>query len=374
MPQPGLHPISAAGLLVTDWCSARCRHCYVSSGPAGAAWTTVDAAAAHLAALARLGVPAAGIHIGGGEPFGDFDRLMEIVRAAREMGSGALRFAAPDPFSRAAFRAPTVRSAAVSNDPDLTVGARAPRSSGAVGYVETNGFWATDAQIVRERLRALAEAGMMQLSISADPYHQEFVPPERVRLLYDVAREVLGADRVRARRWKWLQDPRDVAAMAEPARLDLFRTFLARYPERITGRAAEMLAPLLPRQPLEEIPREGCRKPILESSHVHIDPAGWVYPGTCAGIVLGRATPDWPLDRLLAECRLADRPLLAALVDGGPRSLADLAARHGFRPDAAGYASKCHLCWAARKSLVRARAGGETLMPESLYAGGVRDS
>jgi hypothetical protein len=281
---------------------------------------SVDAAAGHLAALARIGVPAEGIHIGGGEPFGDFERLLEIVRAAR-----------------------------------------------AVGYVETNGFWATDAEIVRTRLRALAEAGMMQISISADPYHQEFVPPERVRLLYDVAREVLGADGVRARRWKWLQNARDVATMPEAARLELFRTFLARYPERMSGRAAECLAHLVPRRPAEEIPRDGCRKAPLESRHVHVDPAGWVYPGTCAGIALGRATADLPLDRLLAEWRLADRPLVAALALGGPRALADLAAQHGFQPDPEGYAGKCHLCWAARKALVRAGAGGEELQPKTLY-------
>jgi hypothetical protein len=307
---------------------------------------SVEAAAGHLAALARLGVPPEGIHIGGGEPFGDFARLLAIVRAARERGSGALRFEAPYPLSR---------------------NARALRPPCAVGYVETNGFWAADADIVRRRLAALAEAGMRQLSISADPYHQEFVPPERVRMLCDAAREALGADGVRARRWKWLQDPRDVAAMTEAARLGLFRTFLARYPERMTGRAAETLAPLLARQPLEEIPRDGCRKAVLESRHVHIDPAGWVYPGTCAGIVLGRATAERPLDRLLDGWRPADRPLVAALVDGGPRALADLAARQGFRPDSGGYAGKCHLCWAARKALVLAGAGGETLVPESLY-------
>jgi len=320
MPQFELHPITAAGLLVTDWCPARCRHCYVSSGPEGAAWMTVEAAAAHLAALVWLGVAAEGIHIGGGEPFGDFERLLEIVRAAR-----------------------------------------------AVGYVETNGFWATDADLVRRRLRTLAEAGMMQLSISADPYHQEFVPPHRVRLLYDVAREVLGHDGVRARRWKWLQSARDVAAMPEAARLDLFRTFLARYPERLSGRAAELLAPLLPQRPLKEIPQDGCRKPLLESRHVHVDAAGWVYPGTCAGISLGRATADRPLDRLLVEWRTADSPIIAMLVNGGPRALATFAARHGFQPDAAGYAGKCHLCWAARKALVRAGAAGETLRPETLY-------
>jgi len=320
MPQFELHPITAAGLLVTDWCPARCRHCYVSSGPDGTAWMTVEVAAAHLAALVRLGVAAEGIHIGGGEPFGDFERLLEIVRAAR-----------------------------------------------AVGYVETNGFWATETDVVRRHLRTLAEAGMMQLSISADPYHQEFVPPERVRLLYDVAREVLGHDGVRARRWKWLQNARDVAAMPEAARLELFRTFLGRYPERLSGRAAELLAPLLPRSPPEEIPLEGCRKALLESRHVHVDAAGWVYPGTCAGISLGRATADRPLDLLLTEWRVADSPIIAMLADGGPRALATFAARHGFQPDAAGYAGKCHLCWAARKALVRAGAAGETLRPETLY-------
>ena len=356
MTEPDLQPIAAAGLLVTDGCPARCRHCYVASGPDRTGWMTARAAAGHLAALARLGVPAEGIHIGGGEPFGDFARLLEIVRAAGEKGSGergsgALSFKAPDPLSHNAGE---------------------PRPPGGVGYVETNAFWATDAEIVRSRLRALADAGMRQISISADPYHQEFVPPDRVRLLYEVAREVLGPDGVRARRWKWIAAGCDVAAMPEAARLDLFRTFLARYPERMTGRAAESLAPLLPRCPLEEIPREGCHKAILESRHVHVDPQGWVYPGTCAGITLGQATADLPLDRLLAAWRLADRPLVAALVEGGPRTLADHAARHGFQPDPSGYAGKCHLCWAARKALLHAGAGGETLQPEDLYhaAGG----
>ena len=86
-----LEPITAAGLLVTDYCPARCRHCYVSAGPDGKRWMTPDAARGHFAALRRLSVPADGVHIGGGEPFGrgtqsDFDRLLAIVRAAREAG------------------------------------------------------------------------------------------------------------------------------------------------------------------------------------------------------------------------------------------------------------------------------------------------
>ena len=325
MATPDLIPITAAGLLVTDWCPARCRHCYVRAGPEGREWMTVDAAAAHLAALARMGVPPAGIHVGGGEPFGDFERLLAVVRSARQAGLAG------------------------------------------VGYVETSGFWAESADLVRRRLAALAEAGMMQISISADPYHQEFVPPERVQLLYDVAREVLGPSGVRVRRWKWLRQAKDVSAMPEDERLALFADFLRRYSERLSGRAAERLAPLLPRVPGERLPGDGCRAPLLESRHVHIDPRGWVNPGTCAGIVLGRATADAPLDALLARWRPEQSPLIAVLAEGGPKRLLAEALRRGFVVDPEGYAGKCHLCWALRSHLVRGGTGGDEFGPRPLY-------
>jgi hypothetical protein len=320
-----MEPITAAGLLVTDWCPARCRHCYVGSGPDRSRWMAAQDAAGHLAALQRLGVPAAGIHIGGGEPFGDFDRLITIVQAARTIGLDG------------------------------------------IGYVETNGFWATSETVVSERLAALKAAGMIQLSISADPYHQEFVPPERVRLLWDVARQVLGPGGVRARRWKWLKSPADVAAMSEPERLDLFSYFLREYPERMSGRAAMQLAPMVERQPVKAFRSESCRAALLGSQHVHVDPEGWVYPGTCAGIVIGRATADRPLDRLLCEWRPEDSSRVAALVDGGPCALFEEALSLGFHPDPAGYADKCHLCWSIRGHLVRSGVANNSLQPAALY-------
>jgi MoaA/NifB/PqqE/SkfB family radical SAM enzyme len=287
---------------------------------------TVEAAAGHLAALARLGVPAAGIHIGGGEPFGNFDRLLQIVRAARGAGLAG------------------------------------------IGYVETGGFWATDEATVRERLRALADAGMVQLSISADPYHQEFIPPERVRLLFSVAREVLGPRGVRVRRWKWLDEARDVSAMPEPERLDLFRAFLRRYPERMNGRAAQCLAPLIEKRCQEPFPGD-CHDAILSSGHVHIDPEGWVYPGTCAGIALGLATAERPLDELLRTWRLEDAPLVAALVEGGPQRLAEFDRVGAKHPPYVleDRADKCRLCWSVRKRLAEAGAENKILQPASSY-------
>jgi len=335
-----LEPITAAGLLVTDYCPARCRHCYVSAGPDGKRWMTPDAARGHFAALRRLSVPADGVHIGGGEPFGrgtqsDFDRLLAIVRAAR-------------PFDKAQGK---------------------QAGLDGVGYVETGGAWAVSETRAREWLSALAEAGMRQLAISADPYHQEFIPAERVRLLYAVARDALPSGGVRARRWRWLQSPQDVAAMGENERKSLFQSTLERYPERMTGRAAEELAPLARRVPIGEVPDDGCAKALLASGHVHVDPEGWGYPGTCAGITLGRATAERPLDELLCGRRVGDWPRIALLAAGGPKRLLDEAERGGFEADPAGYAGKCHLCWSVRRHLVESGAGGEDLAPASLYVG-----
>jgi len=326
MTTPRLMPLEAAGLLITNWCPARCRHCYVCSGPERSEWMPVEPAAGHLAALARLGVPAPGIHIGGGEPFGDAERLLAIVHAARDAGLAG------------------------------------------VGYVETNAFWATSEAAARRHLAELRNAGMMQIAISADPYHQEFVPPERVRLLHVAARDVLGPGGVRARRWTWLQEPENVASMPEAGRQALFAAFLRRYPERMTGRAADCLAPLAARTPIDALPDDDCRSALLESRHVHVDPDGWVYPGTCAGIVFGRATADVPLDEVLAAWRPHGSPVIAQLVAGGPKRLLAQAAEGGFRPDAGGYAGPCHLCWAVRRHLVERGAGGDDLKPEWLYA------
>ena len=156
--------------------------------------------------------------------------------------------------------------------------------------------------------------------------------------------------------------------MPEAERDAVFADFLRRYSERMTGRAADCLAPLAERTPIDDLPDDGCRAALLESRHVHVDPDGWVYPGTCAGIVFGRAGAEAPLDQVLASWRPDTSPLIARLGSGGPKQLLADAGQHGFRPDPAGYAGRCHLCWSVRRRLVRAGVGGDHLKPESLYA------
>jgi hypothetical protein len=315
--------ITAAGLLPTYWCSARCAHCYELSSPRRSGWMTLDDARSHLAALRRLGADPAGIHIGGGEPFGNYPLLVDIVRAAREVGLDGL------------------------------------------GYVETNGYWATDDELARRRLTELRDAGLRQLSLSADVFHQSYVDPACLTRLWTVARDVFGPRGVRARRWRFLKAPLDLRAATDDERRAAYAQALAEHAERMTGRAARELAPLVPGRPAARFAGELCSEALRDSGHVHVDPNGYVFPGTCAGLLLGRASATHPLDAILAAPR---GQLWRLLVAGGPVQLLALAASLGYRELPGGYADKCHLCTSVRKFLYERGQNAEELGPREMYA------
>jgi hypothetical protein len=314
--------ITAAGLLPTYWCNARCDHCYELSSPERKGWMTLEATRGHLAALARLAVPAEGVHIGGGEPFGNYPLLLEIVRAARAAGLDG------------------------------------------IGYVETNGYWATDEAIARERLAELREAGMQQISISADVFHQSWVAPACVSRLWTVAREVLGDEGVRARRWQFLKSPRDLRNCSAAEREEAYRTALATYSERMNGRAATALSHLVPRRPADALAGQACRRGLVESGHVHVDRHGHVFPGTCAGLRLGRTSAEMPLEAVLRSERGA---IWHTLVEHGPHGLLPMAIDAGYAPLDEGYADKCHLCTDIRRYLFKAGGHADELGPAEVY-------
>ena len=265
------------------------------------------------------------VHLTGGEPFGDWPRLLELCRLAGQQGLGP-----PE-------------------------------------KIETNAFWATDRQVIRRRLAALNEVGMGKLVISADPYHQQFVPIEQCRLTVRLAEELLGADRVQVRWRDWLADGFDTAALTDAERAVLFARTAAAGRERFNGRAAELLAETLPCKPPADFADSPCRDALLRSRHVHVDDAGRIMPGTCAGILVGLAG-DGCINHVWRRLGddYAERPILGTLADCGPVGLLAKAQAAGFVARA-GYAGKCHLCWDIRRFLVRKGAGGQELGPDWLY-------
>ncbi|MFB3890402.1 MAG: radical SAM protein [Phycisphaerae bacterium] len=322
---------SYAGLILTYRCDARCACCYFSCGPDRDEEMTVETAMAVWDGLASASPHGCRIHLTGGEPYLDWPRLTEICRRAKAAGLST------------------------------------PGGRGPLEKVETNASWAVNERDARDRLAALDDAGMAKLAISADPYHQQFVPIDRCRLLARVAEEVLGASRVQVRWRDWLAEGFDTAGLPEDTLAQVFARHAALGRERWNGRAATKLAGMIAGaggpalKCAAEFADSPCKEALLRSRHVHVDGLGRVIPGTCAGIVLGRlavSEAGQGLARNGAVKELwerlrddhASRPIVGVLAAAGPVGLLETAMKAGFRP-APGYLSKCHLCWDIRRRL-----------------------
>ncbi len=317
---------SRAGLMLTDWCNAACACCYANCSPAGSTWLSTDQALAIWADLIAASAHGCRVHLTGGEVFGRFDDLIDLCTQAQR------------------------------------------RALGPLEAVETNGFWATDPATVRSRVEALDGVGVERLTVSADPYHQQYVPIERPRLLVRVAEEVLGSDRVRVRWRRWLDEGRDTDSMSPDDRGAFFRAYASEGADRFTGRAADGLDGEIVLKPAAEFDDKPCRERILRGRHVHIAPSGDIWPATCIGIVVGNALDDgvartW--DRLYRQWN--KMPLIEVLSRRGPGGLLDEARRVGFEPRPAGYAGKCQLCFHLRRYLHGAGLGDGCLGPAGVY-------
>jgi len=317
---------SSAGLMLTQWCNASCASCYLRCHPGRREEMSADEAIRLWRELIDACPHGCRIHLTGGEAFGRWDRLIELCRRASDEGLAPL------------------------------------------ANVETNAFWASDEAVVRDRLTALAAAGVKKFVISADPYHQQYVPIARARLAARVGEEVFGAGRVQVRWRDWLDGGCDTDAMTDSERAALFARYAAGGRDRMNGRAAEVLAPLLADKTPEDLADEPCRDALLRSRHVHIGPGGWIMPGVCAGILVGRADERQSVGecwRRLADDH-ADRPVVGALAASGPTALLPMARQAGFTP-AEKYADKCHLCWDIRRHLQPCGPRGDELGPGELY-------
>jgi wyosine [tRNA(Phe)-imidazoG37] synthetase (radical SAM superfamily) len=297
-------------LLLTYECTGRCAHCCYRAGPRRNETMTVAEVEGYLKAVADQ--PLEWVLLFGGEPF----LFPDLLRAS-------VALAAP--------LAPVL--------------------------VFTNGCWATDPDIARQRLADLQAAGLDYILFSVDAFHQAHEPLERVVIGIEAARQLgygtieidnrfLGkpeADNVFNRR------TRDI--MAHLGGLcDLTNVNVIRGPSRMVGRAADQLSSFLPTQ---TAPATKCPLPdylggdLRTPSGVEIHPGGWV--NLCAGLALGNAQQR-PLDEILAAYDPHAHPLIRVLAQEGPAGLLRLAKRHGVSL-AGGYVDGCHLCYQVRRLL-----------------------
>jgi MoaA/NifB/PqqE/SkfB family radical SAM enzyme len=322
--QPMLKLWRDAGLMLTWRCSAACAFCYYCCGPNKTGLMTVDTALGAWEGLVRLADDGAKIHLTGGEPFLYFDRLAQIVEQAHRQGLKGLE------------------------------------------YIETNASWATDAVEIRDRLRFLDTNGMEKLKISWDAFHAEFIGPDAVLRLKEIAEQVLGSNRVLVRWQRYLQTPVKIRGLETREKNEVYRQALEQDACRFTGRAAFRLAGLMAGRPAESFSGRNCKSEILGAKGVHIDPAGNVFSGQCGGIVVGNVQ-ETPLDKMWAQFDPARMPFWRTLVEDGPLGFLRQAQAAGY-VSLGQYASKCHFCTDLRRFFFDKKLFWPIISPEECYS------
>lgn len=308
------------GIMANYRCTAACRHCLYACGPdRTGGYITSETARAVCALLRKGGCPS--VHIGGGEPFLDFEGLLSLVSAVNAAGIG-------------------------------------------LDYIETNACWAQDERKTRGRLRALLDLGVDTLCISVDPFHAEYVPVERpISLAKACERAGMGY-------FLWKQQYLRALAGLAPDKAHsrgelekrLSPTYIAEtaggYGLRYGGRAVNIEEEFCPRRPVAELLGGGPCRELLSTSHFHVDLHGRFIPPGCTGVSV-------PLAEAVEGIPDGKYPALEALLAGGVGALYDHAAALGFAGNPAGYTSRCALCFHLRRWL--SRGGGHPELDAEHY-------
>jgi len=290
---------------VTYKCSAQCQHCILVSSPNKNGLMSVEDARNYLSEMKKLGLTGLDLIITGGEALLFFKRVVEIIKAASELGMAPVR------------------------------------------SVQSNGSWCANDKLTRQRLTELRNAGLQGIYFSADPFHNEFVPVENVRRGMEIAEEVFSPENVSVNSRTYL-DAETIPTVAEHLKS------VEGIPTVMTGRAVWTLSDYLPTIPLEEILHMNCRsgKTDIDPSSVrqiNVDAYGCVSSWICSGILLGNAH-ETPLAEILSRPLTEQPQIVQDLVAHGPACMLDMAEKHGFQPKDR-YVTKCHLCWDIRTAI-----------------------
>ncbi|HJP32433.1 MAG TPA: radical SAM protein [Candidatus Latescibacteria bacterium] len=300
-----------ASLLFSYKCTIACRHCLFSCSPKlPGVRVSLDDGVEFLRQLRQTDRV---VHIAGGEAMMFYEEMLAICRAAREQGC--------EPH-----------------------------------FFETNASWCVDDDVTRTRYEALRDAGLVGALISADPYHQTFVSPERRHRAWRWAAEIFGRENVAG-------EDLSLERLQELRRIGRDEKQLAEYTREhapnLVGRAGESLSSFFPDRPLDELADDplwhgtsgdqSCRTEFDadEMWEIHIDPYGNIQ--TCCGIIVGNAR-EKPLVEWMQRGFHVGNELVNRAYQRGPLAILEVAEEHGYEPRE-GYPQKCGLCWEVRKFL-----------------------
>jgi len=312
-----------SGVITNYVCTAACRHCMFASAPDCPKEYITEEMSGRIAAILRE-AGTFSVHIGGGEPFMNFDALCTLIRALTREGI-------------------------------------------AIDYIETNAFWCSDEAFVQKRLDTLKELGASAVMVSVDPFHIEYVPLERPLLLCRLLqkngfdyfiwqekflRRLMKLDRTKCYTGEELKEVLGENYIEDTA---------AEYGLGMNGRALAIAEKLYPKRKAEDwLISEACPS-ILRTRHCHFDLYGNVIPSGCPGI--SAEARDYLTGNITEE----KYPVLSHLAKGGVRALYKYAKEKGFTEAEDGYPSRCSLCFAIRAFLLERENPSQDLSPVCFY-------
>ena len=315
--------LSSGGLMVNYRCHCACGHClYLSSPTRDGDYITKDCAKETIARLTRMGCPS--LHIGGGEPFLKPEGLLDVLEVMQN--------------------------------------AHMP-----VDYIETNGAWYKDRDSALSLMREVKRLGGSCVMVSTCPYHNEFVPMQKMMDALSAIRDAgldyfAWQDRFIPDMAKF--DPQRVHKRAEYEQRfgkDYWRKLADRFGIGMNGRALlTYRSTMTPRAPqaLESF-NSPCTQ-LNTSRHYHIDCKGYFLPSGCMGLSL-------PLAALEDGYADADYPIYTLLAKGGVKALYEKCISQGFTPRD-NYATRCELCIDLRLFLRDSKPGQyKELTPDDYY-------
>lgn len=298
-----------SGIITNYNCNAKCSHCMFASSPdCRKEYITPEMSERVAKLLADAGTGS--VHIGGGEPFLNFEALCSLIEALNRHGVG-------------------------------------------IDYIETNAFWCRDEDFARCRLEKLKELGVSTIMVSVDPFHIEYVPLERPLKLCGLLDECGFEYFIWQQKFLKRLMVLDITKTHSKDELcavlgdDYVVETAMEYGLGINGRALSFAEKMYPLRSFEYFATDEKCPSLTNAHHCHIDLYGNVVPSRCTGICAGA-------EDYLSLCTPKEKyPVLSRLIEGGTKSLYEYAKEMGFEPDKKGYATRCEFCFAMREYLER---------------------
>ena len=298
----------SGGVITNYYCSSACKHCLYNSSPSWKKeYMTEEMADKVFKTLKNFSVFS--VHIGGGEPFLNFEGLKKVIQKANE------------------------------NDVYIE-------------YIETNASWVENEDDVKRKLRELKNLGIETILVSISPFHNEYIPFKKVLRLIQLLDEVgIGI-------FPWIE-----SFANEIRRLNIDKThslseckdifgenYIRYLPQRyyltLNGRAIKTFEEYFPTKTADEIIKNSsaCFE-LYSKSHFHMDLFGNFIPNPCVGFRIS-------IDDLGKELDTSKYFFVSLLYTQGVKGLFEFAKEnYGYTPSKR-FLNKCSLCFDIRRFLV----------------------